>query len=49
MKKGPFLKIINALWLYIKLNRLYDGDNEKSIISNAQLYSLFGVEKVEFH
>jgi chromatin remodeling complex protein RSC6 len=28
-ERGTYLKIVNALWLYIKLNRLQDGDNKQ--------------------
>ena len=41
-------RVINALWQYIKLNRLQDTDNWQIINCNEELKELFGEEFVEF-
>jgi len=41
-------KIILNLWQYIKMNKLQDPDDRKSIQCNAELRALFGRDKVQF-
>ena len=43
------LKIVGALWQYIKSNRLQDSDNREHINNNKELIEVFGEEKMEFH
>lgn len=43
------LRIIGALWQYIKSNRLQDADNRELVNCNAELAEVFGEDKVEFH
>jgi len=43
------LRIIGALWQYIKSNRLQDSDNREVVNCNAELLEVFGEDKLEFH
>jgi chromatin remodeling complex protein RSC6 len=42
------MKIVGALWQYIKSNRLQDSDNREHINCNQELLEIFGEEKIEF-
>ena len=43
------LRIIGALWQYIKSNRLQDTDNREMINNNRELIEIFHEDKIEFH
>eukprot|EP00347_Sterkiella_histriomuscorum_P018284 403346097 len=49
MEEETRLRIIGALWQYIKSNRLQDSDNRELVNCNAELLEIFGDDKVEFH
>ena len=58
MKKSSRIKILAALWEYIKANRLQDTENRKMINCNQQfrdvikslckIMQLFGEDRIEF-
>lgn len=43
------MRIIGALWQYIKSNRLQDSDNRELVNCNSELVEIFGEDKFEFH
>mmetsp|Transcript_38516 Transcript_38516/g.28362 ORF Transcript_38516/g.28362 Transcript_38516/m.28362 type:complete len:147 (+) Transcript_38516:252-692(+) len=42
------LRIIGALWQYIKSNRLQDSENREVLNTGNELLRIFGQEKLEF-
>lgn len=48
MEQGNIMAIVNALWQYIKLNRLQDRDRRKIINCNKELEEIFNRETIEF-
>jgi len=48
IKQGNIMTIVNALWQYIKLNRLQDRDRRKIINWNKELEEIFNKESIEF-
>ena len=48
MEQGNIITIVNALWQYIKLNRLQDRDRRKVINCNKEMEEIFNKETIEF-
>ena len=49
MEEDTRLRVLGAMWQYIKSNRLQDADNRELINCNQELVELFGEDKLEFH
>ncbi len=48
MPTGSRPEIVLAVWQYIKLHKLQESDEKKTILNNGPLRELFGVEKMNF-
>lgn len=48
IQQGNIMTVVNALWQYIKLNRLQDRDRRKIINCNKELEEVFNKETLEF-